>query len=225
MEFHTVYNSYEREGRDYIGKHSTDNPYDDYKGSFKDDTFSPDEKIVIIYAKTPEGAVWLEEQFQRVFQVVEDNQFANRSYQTSNKFVCGISGQDNPAKRPEVRQKISDSQKGKPRPYVSQRNLDNNPMKNPAARKKLKEARNNNDDWNANVAKSRQTPESREKSRAAARQQWEVPGAKEALAERRLGAGNPCYGKRWWVNPAGETLYQEDEPTGNWQNGRVYRQS
>jgi hypothetical protein len=86
--FHTVYNSFESgpSGRDYIGKHSTDDPYDDYRGSFKDKSFNPDNKIVIAYATSPEGAVWLEQRFQKVFNVVEDNQFANRSYQTSSGF-------------------------------------------------------------------------------------------------------------------------------------------
>ena len=223
MQFHTVYNSYECRGRDYIGKHSTDNPYDDYKGSFKDDTFCPDEKIILIYAKTPEGAVWLEEQFQRVFQVVEDNQFANRSYQTSDKFVCGFSGEDNPAKRLEVRQKISNSKKGKPNPDLRQRNFVSNPMKNPVARDKLREARNNNDEWNSNVAKSRQTAESREKSRIATTEQWSVPGVKEEFSERRKGNGNPCFGQKWWVNPQNEACYQPESPGPEWQNGRVYR--
>ena len=86
--YHTVYNSYETKpnGRDYIGKHSTDDPYDDYKGSFADKEFDPDSKIVFAYAKTAEGALWLEIQFQKVFNVVEDPQFANRTYQTSTGF-------------------------------------------------------------------------------------------------------------------------------------------
>lgn len=86
--FHTVYNSFESKtgGRDYIGKHSTEDPYDDYLGSYKDDSFDPDTKIVIAYAKTPQGAVWLEERFQKVFNVVEDPQFANKSYQTSTGY-------------------------------------------------------------------------------------------------------------------------------------------
>jgi len=86
--FHTVYNSFEssNNGRDYIGKHSTDNPYDDYKGSFKDESFYPDTKINFAYSNTAKGAVWLEEHFQKVFNVVEDPQFANQSYQTSTKF-------------------------------------------------------------------------------------------------------------------------------------------
>ena len=86
--FHTVYNSFESgpNGRDYIGKHSTDDPYDDYMGSFKDKSFKPSDKIVIGYSKTKEGAVWLEIQWQRAFGVVENPQFANKSYQTSTGF-------------------------------------------------------------------------------------------------------------------------------------------
>lgn len=96
--FHTVYDSYEPglSGRDYIGKHSTDDPYDDYLGSYRDTTFCPRDKIVIGYSKTPEGAVWLEEQWQRAFEVVENPQFANQSYQTSDKFVTGFKGEENP---------------------------------------------------------------------------------------------------------------------------------
>ena len=86
--FHTVYNSYEEgpNGRDYIGKHSTNDLDDGYLGSYADKSFCPNNKINIIYAKTAEGAVWLEMMFQRVFGVVEDPQFANRAYQTSTKF-------------------------------------------------------------------------------------------------------------------------------------------
>ena len=127
--FHTVYNSFESrpDGRDYIGKHSTEDPYDDYLGSYKDDSFGPDAKIVIAYAKTPQGAVWLEERFQKVFNVVSDSQFANRSYQTSDKFVTGFKGEDHPLY-------------GKRRPDTTERNLTNNPSKQPEAAAKIAEA-------------------------------------------------------------------------------------
>jgi hypothetical protein len=96
--FHTVYNSFEKkpQGRDYIGKHSTLDPYDCYLGSFKDKSFCPDDKIILGYSKTPEGAVWLEIQYQKAFGVVENPQFANLSYQTSDKFVTGFKGEENP---------------------------------------------------------------------------------------------------------------------------------
>ncbi len=97
--FHTAYNSFESKprGRDYIGKHSTEDMSDGYLGSFKDETFEPDSKITLGYAKTAEGAVWLEIQYQKAFGVVEDPQFANQSYQTSTKFSYseGCSGERN----------------------------------------------------------------------------------------------------------------------------------
>lgn len=70
---------------------------DGYLGSFKDETFEPDSKITLGYAKTAEGAVWLEIQYQKAFGVVEDPQFANQSYQTSTKFSYseGCSGERN----------------------------------------------------------------------------------------------------------------------------------
>ena len=130
--FHTVYNSFESApgGRDYIGKHSTEDPYDDYLGSFKDKSFKPDDKIVFAYSKTKEGAVWLEVMFQRVFGVVEDPQFANKSYQTSDKFVTGFAGEDHPLY-------------GTSRPDVRERNLTNNPSKQPEAAAKIAEAARN----------------------------------------------------------------------------------
>jgi len=210
MEFHTVYNSYEISGRDYIGKHSTDNPYDDYKGSFKDESFDPDEKIVIGYSKTPEGAVWLEIQYQRAFKVAEDPQFANRSYQTSDKFVTMVSGENHP-------------NRGRKRPDLTARNTTDNPAKRPEVVEKIKKSRNSVK-HNESVREARQTTESRQKSRDAASRQWAKPGAKEALAKKRTGMGNPCYGKRWWVNAEGKTVYQHEPPNPDWQNGRVYRQ-
>lgn len=132
MQFHTVYDSFDSRpgGRDYVGKHSTENPYDDYRGSFKDKTYEPDSKIIMGYAKTAEGAVWLEMQWQRVFGVVEDPQFVNQSYQTSDKFVTGFSGEEHPMY-------------GRSRPDVSERNRIDNPARRPGAGEKIAEGRRN----------------------------------------------------------------------------------
>ena len=140
--FHIVYDSYESKpnGRDYIGKHSTDDLSDGYLGSFKDKTFNPDSKIAIAYAKTAEGAIWLEMQFQKVFNVVEDPQFANQSYQTSVGFAFSAEGENNPSKRPEVREKISKSNKGRKRPDLTKRNLNDNPAKKPEVRDKMSQS-------------------------------------------------------------------------------------
>jgi hypothetical protein len=88
--WHIVYLSFEScpSGRTYIGKHSTENLYDGYLGSFKDKSFNPDSRIILGYYRTAQAAVAAEIQWQRVFQVAIDPQFANRSYQTSKKFQC-----------------------------------------------------------------------------------------------------------------------------------------
>jgi hypothetical protein len=84
--FHVVYLSFEETGRCYIGKHSTENPYDEYLGSYRDKKFNPGHKIILEYSNTEEGAVEAEIRWQKVFNVVEDPLFANQSYQSSNKF-------------------------------------------------------------------------------------------------------------------------------------------
>jgi hypothetical protein len=103
--YHFVYLSFENapNGRNYIGKRSTPTVYDGYFGSFKDDTFAPDNRIVLGYYQTAEAAIQAEIQFQRVFNVVEDDTYANRSYQTSTGFVSN---------HPKTKEKISRSRKG-----------------------------------------------------------------------------------------------------------------
>jgi hypothetical protein len=88
MTWHIVYLSYESKpgGRDYIGKHSTDDLYDQYLGSFSDKCFSPDSRIILGVFNSAEAATQSEIQWQRVFEVVPNPDFANKSYQTSKKF-------------------------------------------------------------------------------------------------------------------------------------------
>lgn len=86
--YHTVYLSYEEgpSGRSYVGKHSTDDPYDDYFGSFHDSSFLPVGKYILSVYKTPKAATQGEIMWQRVLNVVEDPHYINRAYQTSSKF-------------------------------------------------------------------------------------------------------------------------------------------
>jgi len=205
-----TYYSYEPWGRGYIGKRGCQClPEEDIKyfGSFSDPSFHPSEKVILSIHDNEEEATETEVLLHDFFEVDINPQFANKARQTSSKFFCDLTGTTNPGsaiKRTEL-------------------NKTNNPMTDPLVREKLKVKRNNNPEWNENVARSRQTLESREKSREAAKKQWEVPGAKQALSERRMGAGNPCYGLHWWVSPLGETSYQSECPGDNWQQGRVYK--
>ncbi len=111
MTFHVVYYSYEEKkvSRGYIGKHSSNDPYDDYLGSYKDKTFEPTQKIVLEYAKTEEGAILAEIRWQKVFQVRDNPEFANQSYQTSTGFKPV-------PMTPETRLKLSESLLGESNP-------------------------------------------------------------------------------------------------------------
>jgi hypothetical protein len=90
MYYYTYY-SYEEFGRGYIGSRQCRVPPEQdvkYFGSFKDKTFKPTQKIILAsHYKTREEAIDDEIRIQRFFQVVPNPHFANRSYQTSNKFI------------------------------------------------------------------------------------------------------------------------------------------
>lgn len=86
--YHTVYLSYEEgpSARQYVGKHSTADPYDDYFGSFHDDSFNPVGKYILGVYKTAQGATQGEIMWQHVLDVVRDPNYVNRAYQTSTGF-------------------------------------------------------------------------------------------------------------------------------------------
>ena len=106
--WHIVYFSYEStcKGRGYIGKHTTKLLDDGYFGSFTDSDFQPDSRIILGYFKTSEAAITAEIQWQKVFKVATDPEFANRSYQTSTKFECVGHSE-------KSKQKMSSKRKGK----------------------------------------------------------------------------------------------------------------
>jgi group I intron endonuclease len=45
----------------------------------------------------------------------------------------------------------------------------------------------------------------------------------QKLKNDRKGEGNPSFGKKWWINENGDTLYQREDPGESWKNGRVWR--
>jgi hypothetical protein len=238
--FHTVYNSFESKphGRDYLGKHSSDNPYDDYTGSFKDKSFDPDSKIVLGYSKTVEGAIWLEMQWQRVFRVAEDPQFANRAYQTSvgfsfsgegeNNPMYGKTGENNPnfgrKHSEESLQKNREANLGKKRSEETRQKIRESKMgeKNPFFGKKhseetIQKAREaNSGENNPNFGKTGENSPRYGKKHS----EESIQKTREANS----GENNPNFGKKWWTNASGETVFQVDSPGPEWQNGRVWKE-
>jgi len=93
-EYYYTYYSYEEWGKGYFGSRKCYClPEEDikYLGSFKDNTFKPNQKIILKsdYA-TREEAYADEIILQQHYKVVENPHFANRAYQTSTKFYVPI---------------------------------------------------------------------------------------------------------------------------------------
>ena len=142
MKHFYVYYSYEEYGRGYIGKRECKClPEEDvsYFGSFKDKTFNPTQKIILETFESVEEALKVECVLHDFYEVDKNPHFVNKAKQSSSGFYYNrtgeknpsIVGDNNPAKRPEVREILSNQKKGK-----------NNPMyglkgnKNPFAGKK-----------------------------------------------------------------------------------------
>ena len=116
-----VYYSYEEFGNGYIGKRECKClPEEDinYFGSFRDKTFKPTQKIILETFDSVEEALEAECVLHDFYEVDKNPHFANMAKQTSKKFYYitpreNMLGENNPAKRPEVREKLSASAKNR----------------------------------------------------------------------------------------------------------------
>lgn len=94
MEFttnmnHYTYYSFEQWGRGYIGRRSCkcDPEEDNYFGSYRDTSFNPTHKIVLMVYPTREESVNDEIKLHEFYQVNINPHFANMAKQTSTKFA------------------------------------------------------------------------------------------------------------------------------------------
>lgn len=116
-----VYYSYEPWGRGYIGKRECCClPEEDVKyfGSYKDKTFKPTQKIILQLFDNVEDALESEILLHNFYQVDKNHHFANKAKQTTKKFYYitdseSMVGDKNPAKRPEIREKIRQKAKNR----------------------------------------------------------------------------------------------------------------
>jgi len=121
MKHFYVYYSYEEYGRGYIGKRECYClPEEDVKyfGSFRDKTFKPTQKIILETFENVEEALEAECVLHDFYKIDKNLHFANKAKQTSKKFYYinpseNMIGENNPAKRPEVRKKLSTSAKNR----------------------------------------------------------------------------------------------------------------
>jgi hypothetical protein len=225
--FHTVYDSFEsgQKGKDYIGKHSSEDPYDNYKGSFSDESFNPDNKIVFAYSKTKEGAVWLEIMFQKVFRVVEDPQYANKSYQTSTSFSYDRSGVPH---SDETKAKQSESKLGEKNPFYGRNHTEESIAQTSRSMRKKWEEEGYKQKL-IEIHRSRENPLHLVES-VKGTKWWYNPVTQERKRsvespgpgwENRRGEDSRV-GKKHWVNEKGERKFQSDSPGVGWKNSRKW---
>jgi group I intron endonuclease len=112
--------------------------------------------------------------------------------------------------------KHAEKLKGRKRPEHSEWMRMNMPSRSPGVRAKISEA---------NKGKIR-TQEVRD--RIAAKLQGTTWGNhtqehREHMSKIHSGENNPAFGKKHWVNEAGERRFQTESPGPEWQNGRKWR--
>lgn len=208
--YHFLYDSFEEtpNGRDYIGAHSTDDLNDGYLGSYSDSTFRPTAKIIISFCPDRKSLLRAEEKLQRQLKVVEDLQYANRAYQTSegfNTFGGKFPGKNTGSKWSE---EAKENRRGEGNPNFGRgKPTGRTPTLTLEGRLAMREKKlgENNPMYGRSGELS--------PTYGRVKTTTEVETRREKMKQ-----------KRWFVNPNGETKMFDSEPQGEWRPGRIWEE-
>ncbi len=200
--YHFLYNSFEEfpGGRDYVGAHSTDDLYDGYMGSFSDKSFKPTARIIISFHPNRKALLEAEMRLQKLLNVVEDPQYANRAFQTSSGFsVLGAKfpGAGKGIPKPE---KWKQARRGRGNP-----NYGNSPTPEVRLTMSLKKRGKNNPMFGKSGEES--------PTFGRVKTEREIESRREKMRQ-----------KRWFVNQQGETRMFSDHPPEGWKPGRTWEE-
>jgi len=208
--YHILYNSYEETpgGRDYIGAHSTEDLYDGYLGSFSDKSFKPTSRIIISFHPCRESLIKAEISLQKVLNVVEDSQYANRSYQTSAGF-CTLGGKF-PGKNTGSKwsEEAKENRRGEGNPNFGRgKPTGRPPTLTPEGRLAMSEKKLGEKNPMFGISGELSPTFGRIKT----------PEEIESRIQKMKQ-------KRWFVNPKGETKMFDTQPQGEWRPGRIWEE-
>ena len=217
--WHILYLSYESEGRDYIGAHSTEDINDGYLGSYRDRSFSPDHRIIIGYYKTRNSLLRAEENLQKSLDVARDPQYANRSIQTSTGF--NRQGVKDSPETVERKRQASEGEKNGFFGKTHTKQTREEWSKKRKGRVESAETKRKKSEAHTGSTKSIET---KQKIAVGRTGKQHSATSRLKMSEQRMGSSNPAYGRKWWVNRHNETLYQQTSPGSEWQQGRKWKQ-
>lgn len=106
--------------------------------------------------------------------------------------------------------------RGRTNPEQSSRMRENNPARRPEVARKI---------GDANRGKVRSQETKAQISKKLKGNSWgnHTDTHRQHMSNLHSGPNNPAYGKKHWVNEAGERRFQAESPGREWQNGRIWK--